>query len=150
MKRLFILSLVILLCVCAAAQTPVKWSYSATKIGTGLFEVHLTATIDAGWHIYAQQQPEDAIAVPTSVKFTKNPVVVFEGAVKEIGRKQHFKDSELGIEAYQFSEKIDFVQQVKLKVKGKTSIRGSISFQACTDEKCLPPASTDFSIHLEQ
>jgi hypothetical protein len=150
MKRTFILSLAILLSGIAVAQSPVSWTYSAIKLSPGLFEVHITATIQSGWHVYAQQQPEDAIAVPTSIKFTRNPVLTIHGNLKELGNKQHYKDADLGIEAFQYAEKVEFVQQVKLRVKGKTSLNGSISFQACTDEKCLPPATTDFSIHLTE
>jgi hypothetical protein len=100
--------------------------------------------------VYAQDQPEDAIAVPTAIKFTGNPVLTLMGKLKEQGEKQHFKDSELGISAWQYAHKVEFIQKVTLKVRGKTNLNGSITFQACTDEKCLPPATIDFSIHLEE
>jgi thiol:disulfide interchange protein DsbD len=131
------------------AQSPVKWSYTATKLAAGLFEVHLTATIQSGWHVYAQQQPDDAIALPTSIQFTKNPLLLMQGSLKEIGEKEQYKDADLGITAFQYEEKVDFVQQVKMKIKGKTNLSGSITYQACTNEKCLPPATTQFSINLE-
>ena len=150
MKKLFICSLALLFSAVALAQSPVSWTYSAIKVSPGLYEVRITASIQSGWHVYAQQQPEDAIAVPTSIRFSKNPVLTILGALKELGNKQHYKDAELGIEAYQYADKVEFVQQVKLKIKGKTSLNGSISFQACTDEKCLPPATTDFSINLSE
>lgn len=141
--------LVTFLVLGAMAQSPVKWSYSATKLAAGLFEVHLTASIQPGWHVYAQQQPSEAIALPTSIHFTQNPLLLMQGSPKEIGEKEQFKDDELGITAFQYEAKVDFVQQVKLKIKGKTNLSGSITYQACTNEKCLPPATTNFSINLE-
>ena len=149
MKKIFILSLIISYSLAVNAQSPVKWSWSATKMKSGIYEIHLTAKIDPGWHVYAQQQPEEAIAVPTSIKFIKNPIISFLGEIKEAGHREHFRDPELGIEAFQYAGEVDFVQQVKLKTNGKTIVRGSISFQACTDEKCLPPATTEFNINLE-
>jgi DsbC/DsbD-like thiol-disulfide interchange protein len=149
MKRTFLLLLVSCWVMGAIAQSPVKWSYTATKLAAGLFEVHLTAAIQPGWHVYAQQQPDDAIALPTSVQFTKNPLLLMQGSLKEVGEKEQYKDADLGITAFQYEEKVDFVQQVKLKVRGKTNLSGSITYQACTNEKCLPPATTNFSINLE-
>jgi hypothetical protein len=149
MKRTFLLLLVSFWVMGAIAQSPVKWSYTATKVAAGLFEVHLTATIQSGWHVYAQHQPDDAIALPTSIHFTQNPLLLMQGSLKEIGEKEQYKDADLGITAFQYEEKVDFVQQVKMKIKGKTNLSGSITYQACTNEKCLPPATTNFSINLE-
>ena len=50
------------------------------------YEIHMTATIQTGWHLYSQTQPEDAIAIPTGIKFTSNPLVTAEGPVKEVGK----------------------------------------------------------------
>lgn len=138
MKRAIILSLLLILVCLAKAQSPVTWQHTATKTGRGQFEVHLKAIIQEGWHVYAQEQPEDAIAVPTAIRFTGNPVLTLTGKPKEQGEKQHFKDSESGISAWQYANKVEFVQKVILKVKGKTNLNGSITFQACTEEKCLP------------
>ena len=149
MKQAFLLVLVSFITLGASAQSPVKWSYTATKLSPGLFEVHLTASIQSGWHIYAQEQPSDAIALPTAIQFSKNPLLLMEGNLKEVGHKEQYKDADLGITAFQYEEKVDFVQQVKLKLKGKTNVSGSITYQACTNEKCLPPATTNFSISLE-
>jgi hypothetical protein len=149
MKQAFLLALVSFLTMGAFSQSPVRWSYTTTKLSTGLYEVHLTASMQQGWHIYAQEQPSDAIAVPTAIQFTKNPLLLMQGGLKEVGRKEQFKDAELGITAFQYEEKVDFVQQVKLKLKGKTNLGGSITYQACTSEKCLPPATTNFSVNLE-
>jgi len=150
MKHIKILILAILASYLVQAQeNPVNWHYSARKVGKNLFEIHITANIESGWHVYAQKQPVDAIALPTSFKFAKNPFIILQGKVKEVGEKKFFKDETVGIAAYQYEEKVDFVQQVQLKIKGKTNLNGTISFQACTNEKCLPPATTDFSVNLE-
>src|SRR5687768_11639563 len=112
MKSTIMLSLLLVLVCLVQAESPVTWQYPATKTGPGQFEVHLKAIIQEGWHVYAQDQPEDAIAVPTAIKFTGNPVLTLKGKPKEQGEKQHFKDSELGISAWQYANKVEFVQKV--------------------------------------
>ena len=149
MKRAFLLVLVLFVMIGAYAQSPVKWSFSTTKVSTGVYDIHMTAAIQPGWHIYAQEQPSDAIALPTAIQFTQNPLLVKQGDIKEVGHKEQFKDADLGITAFQYEEKVDFIQQVKLKIKGKTNLSGNVTYQACTNEKCLPPATTNFSVTLE-
>jgi len=87
-----------LLMMCFAyTQAQIQWRYSTKKIDRGTYEVHLTAMLQDGWHIYAQQQPQDAIATPTRIAFLKNPLMVLKGDTKEVGNKQKFKDPTLGI-----------------------------------------------------
>ena len=105
--------------------SPVQWTYTAKKIADKTYEVHLTAAIQTNWHLYSQKQPEDAINQPTEILFNKNPLVIFNGAVKEVGKMKLFKDEKLKISANQYSEKVDFVQVVKLKANVKTNVVGS-------------------------
>ena len=51
-----------------AQLNPVSWSFTSKKITDKTYEVHLTATMQSGWHLYSQVQPEDAIAIPTGFK----------------------------------------------------------------------------------
>jgi thiol:disulfide interchange protein DsbD len=134
----------------AVAQIPgpVQWTYTAKKIADKTYEVHLTASIQTNWHLYSQKQPEDAINQPTEILFNKNPLVIFNGAVKEVGKMKLFKDEKLKISANQYSEKVDFVQVVKLKANVKTNVVGSVEYQTCDDKKCLPPKKVDFTVAL--
>jgi hypothetical protein len=127
---------------------PVSWSFISKKINEKEYEVQLTATLQKGWHVYSQQQPKDAIAIPTSFSFNKNPLVDLDGKVKEVGKLEKFNDPVLDVSAFQYSNKVVFVQKVKLKGKVKTKLTGKLEFQACTDEKCLPPKSVDFAIPI--
>ncbi|OYW17989.1 MAG: hypothetical protein B7Z54_07005 [Sphingobacteriales bacterium 12-47-4] len=130
------------------AQNPVNWTYSAKKTADNTFEVKLTATIDAGWHLYSQTQPADAIAIPTEIIFTKNPLLSFEGKIKEVGNLEKYHDKTLDVSANQYSRKVEFVQVVKVKGKGRTNASGTIEFQTCTDERCLPAKKINFSVTL--
>jgi thiol:disulfide interchange protein DsbD len=124
----------------------VDWKYSANKIADKTYKLHITATIDDGWHIYSQNTPKDGPSLPTSFKFNKNPLVMLTGKVKEIGTLVTKHEEVLDVNLKYYRNKVDFVQVVKLKNNVKTNVTGSIEFMACTDEGCLLPESLPFSI----
>lgn len=129
-------------------SNPVNWSFGSRKINDNLYELQMVANIETGWHLYAQIQPADAIAVPTSFHFNKNPLLILEGKVKEQGKLIKFKDKTLGIQANEYNDKVVFTQKVKLKSKAKTSLTGKLEFQTCNDQRCLPPKTINLSIAL--
>lgn len=149
MRKLFIVTFLLVTSVSFAQPlSPVSWSFASKKISANVYEVHLVATIQQGWHLYSQDQPADAIAQPTSFNFSKNPLVDLEGKVKEIGKLEKYRDKKLDVSANQYSEKVTFVQKVKLKGRVKTNVSGKLEFQTCDDKKCLPPKTVNFSIAL--
>lgn len=132
----------------AQQLSPVSWTFNSKKINDNTYEVQLVATIQQGWHLYSQNQPADAIAQPTSFNFNKNPLLTFEGSVKEVGKLEKYRDAKLDVSANQYSQKVVFVQKVKLKGKAKTNVSGKLEYQTCDDKKCLPPKTIPFSVAL--
>ncbi len=149
MKKIFTSIVVLFLGFAVNAQNEVTWAYSAKKIDDKTYEVHLTATMKNGWHLYSQNQPEDAVAMPTTFSITPNPLIKLDGKIKEIGKLEKFKDVKLDLSANQYSNKVDFVQLVKLKSAVKTNLSGSLEYQTCNDIKCLPPKTVNFSVALK-
>ena len=129
-------------------QSPVSWSFTSKKVSENIYEVQMIATMQSGWHIYSQKQPKDAIAQPTSFKFTTNPLLQLDGTIKETGKMEKFTDKELDVSANQYSNKVVFAQKVKLKGKAKSNVGGAVTFQTCDDKKCLPPKTVNFTIAL--
>ena len=129
-------------------KNPVSWSFTSKKISDKVYEVHITANISSGWHVYSQTQPKDAIALPTEFSFNKNPLIVLDGKVKEVGKMEKFVDKELDVSANQYSGKVTFVQKVKLTGSAKSNVGGTVEFQACTDEECLPAKKVSFNVSL--
>lgn len=148
MKKLLFVTLTLAFLNTVSAQNPVSWAFTSKKISDKEYELHLTATIQPGWHLYSQKQPEDAIAQPTSFTFNNNPLLNFDGTVKELGKMEKYSDKVLDVTAYQYSNKVNFVQVVKLKGKVKTAVTGKLEFQTCDDKKCLPPKTVPFTIAL--
>jgi hypothetical protein len=150
MKHSFLLLVGMLIAALSFSQirNPVKWSFTSKKISENTFEVSLAATVDPSWHIYSQTTPEGG-PVATTVSFTKNPLVTLDGAVKEIGKLEQKHEELFGVDVKQFSNKVVFVQTVKLKAKAKTTVNGTIEFMTCNNRECLPPSTQKFSVVLQ-
>jgi hypothetical protein len=150
MKRLSLFIAIAVVAGSASAQiaNPVSWTFTSKKVSENVYEVQMTANIQAGWHLYSQTQPKDAIAQPTSFSFNKNPLVEMDGKVKESGKMEKFSDKELGVSANQYSKQVTFVQRLKIKGKAKTALTGKVEFQTCDDKKCLPPKAINFSVSI--
>ena len=144
-----IISMFLFGAMAVSAQSPVTWTFSSKKLTDNTYEIKMTATMEKGWHLYSQEQPEDAVAGPTTFTITSNPLIELVGKIKENGKMQKFHDKELNISANQYSEKVEFVQTIKLKGKVKTSFNGSVEYQTCDDKKCLPPKTVNFKVDLD-
>ncbi len=150
MKRLvFFLVMAMGISAANAQLNPVSWTFTSKKIADKTYEIHLTASMQSGWHLYSQVQPEDAIAIPTGFKINSNPLMSLEGKIKEVGKMEKFHDAKLEVSANQYADKVDFVQVVKLKANVKTNLTGSVEYQTCDDKKCLPPKTVNFSIAVK-
>lgn len=149
MKRLVLSFSLVLAVLAAMAQSnkEVKWAFSAKKIADKTYEVHLTASINGDWHLYAQNVGVDG-PVPTTFTFTKNPLLAFDGKVKELGKVIRKKEEVWGGVVNYYENTVDFVQVIKIKGSAKTSLAGKVEFMVCNDSKCLPPAEIPFSINV--
>ncbi|MEO6584189.1 MAG: protein-disulfide reductase DsbD domain-containing protein [Ferruginibacter sp.] len=130
----------------AQMLNPVKWNYTATRISDKMYEIHLTATLDPKWHIYAQEAGEGP--EPTSFIFSPNPLVKLDGKVKEVGKQEKVYDANFNSTLKFYGGKVDFVQKVKLKSTAATVVKGKINYMVCDDKKCLPPKEVPFSVKL--
>ena len=132
----------------AQVQDPVKWNYSATKKSDKEYTVTIDATLPGAWHIYSINTPADG-PVPTSISFKKNPLVTLDGTVKENGKLKTDHDDVFGVDVKYYADKVEFVQNVKLKSAVKTNVTGTIKYMVCNDKMCLPPKTIPFNIQLQ-
>jgi DsbC/DsbD-like thiol-disulfide interchange protein len=150
MKK-FILPLILLFSanlVFGQIRNPVLWTVSSKKINDKTYEIRLVANINQGWHVYSQNTPEGG-PIPTSISFTKNPLVIVDGKTKEIGKLEQKHEDLFGVDVKQYSDKIDFVQVVKLKAPVKTSVDVAVEYMVCNDKECLPPTTKTFTVALK-
>ncbi len=127
---------------------PVQWSNSIKKLSSNTYEIHLTASVQSPWHLYSQHTPAGG-PVPTSIIFTKNPVLVLEGDALEKGELVKKHEEVFGIDVMYFNGKVDFVQVVKTKGKIKTNVSGTCKYMVCNDKECLAPKTIPFQIELK-
>ena len=148
MKKIYLALLSLFAVATASAQieNPVKWSYTAKKISDKVFDVYITATLDNKWHIYAQDAGEGP--EPTSLSFSKNPLINLDGKVKEEGKLEKEYDKNFGSTLKFYSKKVSFVQRVKLKSPVATVLKGSVNYMVCNDSKCLPPKEIPFAVKV--
>jgi DsbC/DsbD-like thiol-disulfide interchange protein len=143
----FISALILSAAAFAQIENPVKWSYTAKKINDKEYDLFLTANLESKWHIYAQDAGEGP--EPTTISFTKNPLVTPVGKIKEVGKMEKEYSTVFKSVLKYYNNQVSFVQRVKLRSAAKTVIKGNISFMVCNDNRCLPPKDVPFSISLD-
>jgi thiol:disulfide interchange protein DsbD len=147
-KKMTFCGLALLTGTLAMAQSSkqVNWAYSAKKIADKTYEVHMTATVGGDYHIYAQIAGDGPI--PTRFKFAKNPLLMPNGKVKEVGKVVRKFESAWGHDVLYYEKTVDFVVTVKTKSNVKTNLAGTVEFMVCNDHECLPPADVEFKVNI--
>jgi hypothetical protein len=149
MKAILLIGLSLFTTSFAMAQSSkqVTWTYTAKKIADRTYEVHMTAAIGGDFHLYAQDAGGEG-PIATAFTFTKSPLFLLDGTVKENGKVvQKFEDAWKHNVRY-YEKTVDFVQIVKLKSSAKTNLSGKVEFMVCNDHECLPPADVDIKVPI--
>lgn len=126
--------------------SPVKWSYSAKKISKDKAVIFVKATIDNGWHIYSTTQQEGG-PVKTSFTFTPSKDYEVTEAVSESKPLTKYETA-FAMNVSYFENSVIFSQKVKLNTPSAT-VKGSVKFMTCNDQKCLPPETIHFEIPIK-
>ncbi len=150
MKRLlFVLPLLftVLASFAQDVKDVIKWNTTVEKTGDSTFSVVVSAKISEGWHIYTATPGGDGTQIPTQVKFFPNPHVRMDGKLKTEGKviTEEIKELEYSINYYK--NKVSYTQHII--ASANTTLKGSIEFQICDDEKCLNPTTERFQLKLE-
>jgi thiol:disulfide interchange protein DsbD len=148
MKKIMLFGMVVLFALNASAQrlNPVKWTFEAVKKSDKQYEVIITANIESPWHIYSQFAKNP---LPIKISIKKNPLVQISGKIKELGSLEKNFDKNIKSEVAYFTNKVQFVQTINLKVASKTSLSGEVEYMVCNDERCLPPAKVPFDVTIQ-
>jgi len=148
MKHILLFSFLFLsgFVVMAQSGKQVKWSFTAKKVADKTYEVHMTADINPNWHLYAQDAGEGP--QPTAFNFTKNPLLSFDGNVKEVGKMKKVYEDAFKSEVRFYEKSVNFIQIVKVRGTAKTNLAGKVEFMVCDDKQCLPPTEVPFAVNL--
>ena len=148
-KKMVVGMFLLLSASCADAQinNPVIWNYTAKKIGDKIYELHIIASINANWHLYGQGSGRE-MEPTTTFTFTKNPLISFDGTVKELGKPEKYYDKNVKAELKYYINAVDFVQKIKVRSAIATVVKGTINYVVCNDRSCLPPKDVPFVINI--
>jgi hypothetical protein len=146
MMRLLFSLMLLMTCFRAQAQfeTPITWKYSVTEDTIpGQYIVEAKATLQSGWHIFTNEPGGDGLLMPTAFDFDADPALTDIGPIELVGTVTKKEIEGFGVVNY-FENEARFRRTVTLKEKIQLS--GSLNYQICTDDMCLPPAEELFLI----
>lgn len=130
----------------AQKTKPVNWTFTAQKINDKTWDLQLSATLQPGWHLYAQNAGD--IPMTTTFKFKPHPLVSTTGKVKENGKLKKVYDKNVDAELKYYENQVSFIQTVSVKGKAATDVRGTVEFVVCNDRTCLPTTEMEFKIQV--
>lgn len=111
-------------------------------------EALVTLEIAAGWHVNANPPSPDYL-IPTTVTLrgaaglTPGRTTYPAGAPVKLA----FDENPLSVYSGQVTARVA-LEAAKSATNGARTIAGSVRFQSCNDEVCLPPASVPFTLEV--
>jgi len=149
MKNILIfLSLTFTLGIFSQIEDPLQWSTSVEKVSDTEFILISTATIEEGWHLYAQEVPEDG-PIPTTFSFkTSKKEISLIG--KTLEEKGHIVDDPVFEMKIKFFENSAIFKQRVKTTSDINTINGVVEFMVCDDTKCLAPTEIDLVFTLKR
>jgi len=146
MKKIFTAILFLLIGFFSFSQVhePVKWVTDVEKISDTDFNLVVTATIDAGWHLYSQKIP-DGGPIPTTFSFkdVADQYQLLGETIEGDGHEEFDKVFEMKIKY--FEKEAVFKQKIRVLKTGILNINETLEFMVCDDTNCLPPTEVDIS-----
>lgn len=145
MKRLSVMILIVAGLRTYGQQGPVRWAYHVKSLGDRRYELTLSAFVAEPYHIYSQHTPAGGPKA-TIIQFKPNPLIKFSGTPEEKGDQQKTHDPTFDVDVYYFEDHVDFTETVELKSDVHTNVTSTITYMACTNEKCIFPPPAVISI----
>jgi thiol:disulfide interchange protein len=132
---LAVLGVFLLITGSAAAQTPLKWQVHSQRISPGHFALHVTGTINKGWHIYVQTDTTediDGLHLAFDERVLPGPAIASHVLTP-------LKDRLFDNRTYQVYENaVDFTQQITLKEKAPDHLDVKLVGYASNGAEFLP------------
>lgn len=127
---------------------PVKWSTTVEKISDSDFDLVIKASIDKGWHLYAQSIPDDG-PIPTTFSFQQQEDIfqLVGNPTEEKGVEDFDKVFEMNIKYFENSA--TFKQRIRVLTSDNIEIVGTVEFMVCDDMRCLPPTEEEIKFSVQ-
>ncbi|MDE7103576.1 MAG: protein-disulfide reductase DsbD N-terminal domain-containing protein, partial [Bacteroidales bacterium] len=131
-----------------AQENPVKWKFTVEPVNEQEAVLVFSATVTGGYHLYAQQQ-DPLGPLPTEFIFAENAGYKLKGKAVESPKPVSEKDETFGVMVQFFKKDATFRQTVTLTEAKDLEIKGTIDYQVCNDETCLPFNDIPFSFSVK-
>ncbi len=143
MRRFFIALLAVFVVQSASAQ--VEWSLPMVEgLGGAKYRIHLTATLDEGWHMYDTEVREGG---PNATVFTFGSTDGYKliGDVKSSVAPIVKYDDMFAMEIGYYEDGVTFTQDIEL-IDGNSMVDFVVEWMLCNDMSCMPPTDQEFSV----
>lgn len=127
----------------AQIVNPVKWSVALDMADDTHGAVVMTATVDAGWHVYSNDVDPDVGPNPLEIDWSKLDGVKLDGKMKPSKTPHKEFDEMFGANLSWWTDEVTLRQNF-IVTSSKYAIEGAIRFSACNDENCIPPTKETF------
>ncbi len=132
----------------AQIHNPVKWTVASKKLNSKEAVVFVKATIENGWHIYAQNVP-DGGPVPTTFTFNPSKDFTLNGATTPTTKAKSKYEDTFKMNVPYFNQEVVFQQKIKLNSNKPTTVSGTVEFMSCDKTRCLPPDEYNFTVTIK-
>ena len=129
--------------VMAQEKQPVTWTFSTQQDANGKITVFARALIDNGWHIFSPEPGGDGLLIPTQLTLSQAEKLKEITPVRVEG-KTISKEME-GVGKVNFYEH-QAVLMISFSPNGQHQVKGTVSYQMCNDQICLPPTEQPFEL----
>lgn len=152
MKQQIRLAFVLMALMCAHVlhgQTldPITWDVSVESNGPEEATVRLASKIDAGWHLYGFDLPEDG---PNSTKITFDIPDGVEpvGSITPSRQPIEQFDPVFSLNLSWWEGDVSFTQKFRINDRKTHQLAGTIYFQGCNDQACIAPQRIPFDVRI--
>ncbi|MDR1739335.1 MAG: hypothetical protein LBR45_01070, partial [Bacteroidales bacterium] len=132
----------------AAPQNPVKWNYTVENVKDGEAVLVFKAKIAGDWHLYSQHL-EAGGPLPTVFNFPSSKDFTRVGSISESPKPKEGVDDIFGTKIAYFGGNATFKQRIKINTQNDFKIKGTIDYQVCNEETCIPFTDIDFAFDVK-
>lgn len=148
-RLLTILSVIIFMGVSSAnaqMENPVRWTVKSVENASArTVTLEMSASIDAGWHMYSNLIDPNVGPTPLSVDVKEIKGAKPVGTLQASKAPVHKYDDVFQAELSWWSGRITLKRTFEITAD-TYAISGTIRFQACNDGSCLPPTKEPFEV----
>lgn len=126
-----------------AATFVVSLTPATARVGD-VVQMKIEAAIADGWHINAVKVHKDTFGLPTTIELTSKNLTPIGGAFQSSVAPKLIDAA--GVKQLSHSGNVSWTRNYRVSDSGLKKTEGWIQFQACDDEKCLPPQKLKFSL----